>query len=130
MVVSTGINKISFTGSVATGLFISSRAGMKKLTMELGGNDPLVILEDADIETGKFDNVADCGYSVPSYWDIAKVYRRLIKMVADEKKLEIINALIEVYTSFISSKIDDYNSSFYYENPGYIFECYNAKMML
>ena len=87
-------------------------------------------IEDADIETGKFDNVADCGYSVPSYWDIAKVYRRLIKMVADEKKLEIINALIEVYTSFISSKIDDYNSSFYYENPGYIFECYNAKMML
>ena len=50
MVVSTGIDKISFTGSVATGLFISSRAGMKKLTMELGGNDPLVILEDADIE--------------------------------------------------------------------------------
>ena len=44
------IDKISFTGSVATGLFISSRAGMKKLTMELGGNDPLVILEDADIE--------------------------------------------------------------------------------
>ena len=50
MVVSTGVDKISFTGSVATGLFISSRAGMKKLTMELGGNDPLVILEDADIE--------------------------------------------------------------------------------
>ena len=50
MVVSTGINKISFTGSVATGLFISSRAGMKKLTMELGGNDPLIVLEDADIE--------------------------------------------------------------------------------
>ena len=46
MVVSTGVDKISFTGSVAT----SSRAGMKKLTMELGGNDPLVILEDADIE--------------------------------------------------------------------------------
>ena len=40
----------AFTGSVATGLFISSRAGMKKLTMELGGNDPLVIHEDADIE--------------------------------------------------------------------------------
>ena len=50
MVVSTGVDKISFTGSVAPGLFISSRAGMKKLTMELGGNDPLVILEDADIE--------------------------------------------------------------------------------
>ena len=44
------VGDATFTGSVATGLFISSRAGMKKLTMELGGNDPLVILEDADIE--------------------------------------------------------------------------------
>ena len=50
MVVSPDVNKISFTGSVATGLFISSRAGMKKLTLELGGNDPLVVLDDADIE--------------------------------------------------------------------------------
>lgn len=50
LVVSEGIDKISFTGSIATGLFISSRAGMKKLTLELGGNDPLVVLEDADIE--------------------------------------------------------------------------------
>ena len=50
MVVSSDVNKISFTGSVATGLFISSRAGMKKLTLELGGNDPLVVLDDADIE--------------------------------------------------------------------------------
>ena len=50
MVVSSDVNKISFTGSVATGLFISSRAGMKKLTLELGGNDPLLVLDDADIE--------------------------------------------------------------------------------
>ncbi|AMK14874.1 lactaldehyde dehydrogenase [Methanobrevibacter olleyae] len=50
IVVSPYVNKISFTGSVATGLFISSRAGMKKLTLELGGNDPLVVLSDANIE--------------------------------------------------------------------------------
>ena len=50
LVVSEGVDKISFTGSIATGLFISSRAGMKKLTMELGGNDPLIVLDDADIE--------------------------------------------------------------------------------
>jgi len=50
LVVNEDINKISFTGSVATGLFISSRAGMKKITLELGGNDPLLVLKDADIE--------------------------------------------------------------------------------
>lgn len=87
-------------------------------------------IEDADIVPGKFDNVADCGYSVPSYWDIGKVYKRLIKMVAADEKIEIIDALIEVYNSFISSKIDDYNSSVYYENPNYIFECYKENKML
>lgn len=87
-------------------------------------------IEVAGIETGTFDNVGECGYAMPSYWDIAKVYRRLIKMVADDEKLDTVDALIEVHTSFISSKIDDYNSSFYYENPNYIFGCYKAKMVL
>jgi len=87
-------------------------------------------IEDADIVSGKFDNIADCGYIVPSYWDIGKVYRRLIKMVAEDEKIEILDALIAVYNSFMSPKIDDYNSSVYYENPNYIFECYKEKKML
>ena len=49
LVTSPEINKISFTGSVTTGLMISQKAGMKKLTLELGGNDPLIVLKDADI---------------------------------------------------------------------------------
>lgn len=85
---------------------------------------------DADITPGNFDNVSDCGYSVPSHWDIGKVYRRLIKMVAEDENITVIEALIEVYNSFISPKIDDYNSSVYYENPNYIFECYKEKKMI
>ena len=50
LVCSPEIDKISFTGSVTTGLMISQKAGMKKVTLELGGNDPLVVLKDADIE--------------------------------------------------------------------------------
>ena len=87
-------------------------------------------IEDAGIVPGRFDNVADCGYTIPSHWDIGKVYRRLIKMVAEDEKIEIVDALVEVYNSFISPKIDDYNSSVYYENPNYIFECYKEKEML
>lgn len=87
-------------------------------------------IEESNILPGKFDNVADCTYVVPSNWDIGKVYKRLIKMVAKDEKTEIIDALIEVYNSFISSQIDDYNSSVYYENPNYIFECYKEKKML
>ena len=81
-------------------------------------------IEDADIICGNFDNIAACGYAVPSHWDIGKVYKRLIKMVAQYEKIEIIDALMEVYNSFISSKIDDYNSSVYYENPSYLYESF------
>jgi lactaldehyde dehydrogenase len=50
LVCSSDIDKISFTGSVTTGLMISQKAGMKKVTLELGGNDPLIVLNDANID--------------------------------------------------------------------------------
>ena len=50
LVCSSEIDKISFTGSVTTGMMISQKAGMKKVTLELGGNDPTVILNDADVD--------------------------------------------------------------------------------
>ena len=87
-------------------------------------------IEEAGIQQGYFDNVGDCGYAIPTHWDIGKVYKRLIKMAAEDEKISIVDALFKVYNSFISAKIDDYNSSVYYENPSYIFECYKQNEML
>ena len=87
-------------------------------------------IEEAGIQQGYFDNVGDCGYAIPTHWDIGKVYKRLIKMAAKDEKISIVDALFKVYNSFISAKIDDYNSSVYYENPSYIFECYKQNEML
>ncbi len=44
------IDKISFTGSVATGkkVMASSAGTLKRVTLELGGNDPAIVLDDAD----------------------------------------------------------------------------------
>ena len=81
-------------------------------------------IEEAQIKQGNFDNVGECQYAIPTYWDIGKVYKRLIKAVAEHEKTGVIDALLKVYNSFISSKIDDYNSSMYYENPSYLLECY------
>ena len=50
LVTSPDINKISFTGSITTGMMISQKAGMKKVTLELGGNDPMIVFADADID--------------------------------------------------------------------------------
>ena len=74
-------------------------------------------IETAHIAEGIFDNVADAKYAVPSHWDIGKVYKRLILGIAHEKGIDVIDALFEAYNSFVSDKIDDYNSSFYYDAP-------------
>lgn len=79
---------------------------------------------EANITEGSFDNVGDCRYSVPSHWDIGKVYKRLILGIAREQDLTIIDALLAAYHSFVSEKIDNYNSSFYYENPQNILIAY------
>lgn len=87
-------------------------------------------IEEAHIPTGIFDNVGNCKYAIPTHWDIGKVYKRLIKNVAQEKHIDVIEALQMVYNSFISEKIDDYNSSVYYENPSYLYECFVENKML
>lgn len=45
------VDKISFTGSTATGTRITQLAGVKKLSLELGASCPVVVLPDADIES-------------------------------------------------------------------------------
>lgn len=44
------VDIVSFTGSVQVGKHIASTAGYKKVILELGGNDPLIVMEDADID--------------------------------------------------------------------------------
>lgn len=81
-------------------------------------------IEEKVINTGMFDNVSRCEYSVPSHWDIGKVYKRLILMASQAENTEIIDTLITVYNSRTSELLEDYNSSFYYENPQTIFYTY------
>jgi phosphonoacetaldehyde dehydrogenase len=41
---------VTFTGSVKVGKHIAATAGYKRLVLELGGNDPLIVMEDADLD--------------------------------------------------------------------------------
>jgi putative phosphonoacetaldehyde dehydrogenase len=45
-----GVDMVTFTGSVAVGEQVAREAGMRKLLLELGGNDPLIVLADADLD--------------------------------------------------------------------------------
>ncbi len=79
---------------------------------------------EAEITEGDFDNVSECRYALPSCWDIGKVYKRLILGISRECGMDIPDALQEAYHSFVSGKIDDYNSSFYYDAPQNILNAY------
>jgi putative phosphonoacetaldehyde dehydrogenase len=44
------IDLITFTGGVAIGKYIASKAGYRRVVLELGGNDPIIVMEDADLD--------------------------------------------------------------------------------
>ena len=46
---SPGTHAIGFIGSVSTGLQVAARAAGKATLLELGGNGPMVVLDDADV---------------------------------------------------------------------------------
>lgn len=52
MITDPDADLITFTGSVRVGKHIAAKAGYKRLVLELGGNDPLIVMEDADLEGG------------------------------------------------------------------------------
>jgi acyl-CoA reductase-like NAD-dependent aldehyde dehydrogenase len=102
---SKGINAVTFTGSVPIGAKVAQRATsqLKKTVLELGGSDPFIICEDADIEKtttgavkGRFIN---CGQSC-----IASKRFIVDKRIADQftekfvqkaEKLRVDNPLLE-----------------------------------
>ena len=50
MITDERVEMVSFTGSVAIGKLIAKTAGYKKTCLELGGNSPLIVLDDADMD--------------------------------------------------------------------------------
>ena len=132
-------NDLFFTCSLIDYIARKTKNTRKDIVNSLGKQRVEKIYDLADVyHSDNIDRVSQDfieeagihGYAIPTYWDIGKVYKRLIKMVAEDEHVSIVDALFEVYNSFISSKIDDYNSSVYYENPSYIFECYKENKML
>lgn len=86
-------------------------------------------IELCNIESSNYDIIKRCKYNVPSYYDIGKVYTRLIIMV-DNNSNNYIDTLIKIMSSWIIKDIDNYNSSMYYENPSYIYCCYKEGKIL
>lgn len=83
------IRKISFTGSADVGRRICQAAGLKRVTMELGSNSPLVVLDDANLEkvaaavvaTG-YGNAGQVCISTQRVIALDSIYEPLLELVA------------------------------------------------
>jgi phosphonoacetaldehyde dehydrogenase len=83
------VEVISFTGGVAVGKSIAARLGYRRAVLELGGNDPLLVLADADLEEaaelavrGAFQNSGQRCTAVKRIIAVAEVADELAERVA------------------------------------------------
>lgn len=81
------------------------------------------LIKKYKIKSGTYDPVKTINSKIPTIWEIGRVYQRLIIMV-DNHQEKYVDTLFQVLTSWIIPKIDNYNSSMYYETPDYIYACY------
>ena len=89
------VRMISFTGSVATGKKIAATAAtdLKRVLLELGGNDPAIVLDDADVDAvadGVFTNAfANCGQicvAIKRVYAPKALYGQLVDALADRAR--------------------------------------------
>ncbi len=89
----TGIHKIVFTGSVATGKRVAQAAAGRLLpvVLELGGKDPMIVLEDADVDVassaavwGAFMNAGQTCLSVERCYVHETIYQKFLEKCVEK----------------------------------------------
>ncbi|GAB1215636.1 hypothetical protein ATERTT37_004828 [Aspergillus terreus] len=96
-----GIDKISFTGSIATGrrVMASCSKTLKRVTLELGGNDPAIICDDVDLDA----IIPKVG--ITSYLCSSQICMIIKRLYVHEK---IYDQFLEKFVTFVKSlKVGD-----------------------
>ena len=89
MITDPDVDLITFTGSVPVGKYIAAKAGYRRIVLELGGNDPLIVMEDADL--AKAAELAVAGATKNSGQRCTAVKRILVvESVADRFAEEVL----------------------------------------
>ena len=102
-ILAAGVDRIAFTGSVPVGKKLMANAAptLTPITLDLGGKDPFIVCEDADIERaasgavwGSFVNAGQVCASVERVYVNKKVAKEFIKLVKEKTdKLRVGNGL-------------------------------------
>lgn len=86
------------------------------------------VVETSGLKNGCFDSVGSCRYKVPSVTSIGKVYQRLAVDVKGKEDWP--QTIYNVFSSFLSNEISDFNSNIFYSNPEYLKYSYEAGVLL
>lgn len=95
--------RVAFTGESGTGKHIMEVAGslMKRVTLELGGSDPMIVCDDADIDkaltaaaVGRFYNCGQACLAVKRLYVVESLYDQFVeKLVGKAQRLKVGNGL-------------------------------------
>lgn len=90
------VDLVTFTGGVAIGKSIAARAGYKRMVLELGGNDPLIVMEDADLDEAA--SLAAAGSYKNSGQRCTAVKRMLVQESVADRFVELLLAKTKTWT--------------------------------
>lgn len=85
-------------------------------------------IEQYKIENGNFNTIKDCRYEIPSVNAIGRVYQQLV--IETTQDHEEAQTIIDVFSSFISDEISNFNSNVYYSTPDYLKCSYEEGVLL
>ena len=88
MLTDPGVDLITFTGGVKVGKYIAEHMGYRRAILELGGNDPLIVMEDADLEEAS--NLAVYGSYKNSGQRCTAVKRMIIHQAVADRFVELL----------------------------------------
>jgi aldehyde dehydrogenase (NAD+) len=88
MLTHADVELVTFTGGVAIGKYIAAKAVYKRQVLELGGNDPLIVMEDADLEEAA--NLAALGSYKNSGQRCTAIKRMLVQHSVAEQFIELL----------------------------------------
>lgn len=125
MLTNPRVDLITFTGGVAIGKYIAAKAGYRRVVLELGGNDPIIVMEDADLDEastlavqGSYKNSGQRCTAVKRMLVHASVAQRFTDLVVDktrawrfgdpaDAKQDMGTVIDEAAARFFESRVDE-----------------------
>jgi phosphonoacetaldehyde dehydrogenase len=93
LLTSPDVDLVTFTGGVAIGKYIAAKAVYKRQILELGGNDPIIVMDDADLEeaatlaaAGSYKNSGQRCTAVKRILVHAKVADRFVELLVEKTR--------------------------------------------